>query len=115
MIRHCLALALKNDPELIREYEDHHKSIWPEVVASIKASGIRNMEIYRLGTRLFMILEVDDDFSFKEKAKADHANEVVQEWENLMWQYQEALPEAAKGEKWLLMTRIFDLHNFLQQ
>lgn len=105
-------MNLKNEPELIRQYEEHHKAVWPEIIRSIKDAGIEHMEIYRLGTRLFMIMDVQDDFSFEKKAKADHANKKVQEWEELMWKYQEALPEAAKGEKWMLMEKIFELNEF---
>jgi L-rhamnose mutarotase len=112
MKRYCLTLDLKNDPQLIREYEEHHRKIWPEIVESIKGAGINNMEIYRLGARLFMIMEVGDDFSFEKKAQADNANKKVQEWETLMWDYQQPLPEAAKGEKWILMNKIFDLNDF---
>jgi L-rhamnose mutarotase len=112
MKRYCLTLDLKNDPELIREYEEHHRKIWPEIVDSIKGSGIIGMEIYRLGTRLLMVMEVNDDFSFEKKAKADSINEKVQEWEQLMWDYQQPLPGAAKGEKWILMNKIFDLNDF---
>ena len=112
MKRYCLALDLKNDPDLIRQYEEHHKRIWPEIVESIKESGIEHMEIYRLGTRLFMLMEVNDDFSFEKKAQSDTTNMKVQEWEDLMWRYQQPLQEAAKGEKWLLMNKIFDLNDF---
>ncbi|MDQ6610467.1 MAG: L-rhamnose mutarotase, partial [Bacteroidota bacterium] len=62
--------------------------------------------------RLFMVMEVSDDFSFESKAVADGQNEKVQEWERLMWLYQEALPGAAEGEKWMLMNKIFDLNEF---
>jgi L-rhamnose mutarotase len=94
---------------LIQQYEEHHKAVWPEIIQSIKESGIENMEIYRHGTRLFMIMEVNDHFSFEQKAAADTNNKKVQEWEELMWNYQEALPEASKGEKWVLMDKIFEL------
>ena len=67
------------------------------------------MEIYRLGTRLFMIMETDDNFSFEKKGKADKANPKVVEWEELMWKYQQPLPQAKPGEKWLLMDQIFKL------
>ena len=77
MKRHCLALDLKDDDELIRQYEEHHKEVWPEVLQSIHDAGITTMEIYRLGTRLFMIMETDDDFSFETKSKADNTNERV--------------------------------------
>jgi L-rhamnose mutarotase len=109
MKRYCLTLSLKNDEALIRQYEEHHKKVWPEIIQSIKDSGIEQMEIYRLGTRLFMIMEVNDSFSFERKQQMDDGNPVVQKWEQLMWQYQEALPEATKGEKWMLMEKIFTL------
>jgi L-rhamnose mutarotase len=109
MKRYCLALDLLNDPELIRQYESYHKSIWPEIEASIKDAGILNMEIYRIENRLFMIIETSDDFSFETKSKMDEINSKVQEWESLMWNYQQALPSAKLGEKWLLMDKIFSL------
>jgi L-rhamnose mutarotase len=56
-----------------------------------------------------MIMEVNDSFSFERKQQMDDGNPVVQKWEQLMWQYQEALPEATKGEKWMLMEKIFTL------
>lgn len=109
MKRYTLALDLKDDPTLIKEYEDYHKQVWPEIVESIKNSGIQNMEIYRAGNRLFMIMETDDDFSLEHKALIDQYNPKVQEWETLMWKYQQALPYARQGEKWMLMTKIFQL------
>jgi L-rhamnose mutarotase len=109
--RYCLALQLKNNPDLIRQYEEHHKKVWPEIIASIKDSGIEQMEIYRLGTRLFMIMEVNDDFSFERKAAMDQNNNKVQKWEELMWKYQQPLEGAAEGEKWMLVDKIFDLND----
>ena len=107
--RFCLTLDLKDDPRLIAEYKRYHEQIWPEIVQSIKDSGILDMEIYRLGTRMFMIMEVTEDFSFEAKTEADRRNPKVQEWENLMWRFQSALPEAKPGEKWMRMERIFKL------
>jgi L-rhamnose mutarotase len=111
MQRYCLALDLKDDPALIEEYEQWHQSgnVWPEIKKSITDNGITNMEIYRLGNRLFMIMDTDDSFSFEEKATADAENAKVQEWETLMWKYQQALPWANAGEKWMLMKKIFEL------
>lgn len=107
--RYCLTLDLKNDPALIAEYRRYHQKIWPEIARSIKDSGILDMEIYLLGSRMFMIMEVGPDFSFAAKSKADAANPKVREWEELMWKFQQSLPEARAGEKWLLMERIFKL------
>ena len=107
--RYCLTLDLKNDPELIAEYKRYHQKIWPEITRSIKEAGIEDMEIYLLGTRMFMIMEVNEAFSFEAKKEADELNPKVQEWEALMWRFQQSLPEAKPGEKWLLMERIFSL------
>jgi L-rhamnose mutarotase len=107
--RYCLTLDLKDDPALIAEYRRHHYKIWPEITNSIKDAGILGMEIYLLGTRMFMIMEVDETFSFGAKAKADGANPKVREWEELMWKFQKPLQQAKPGEKWLLMERIFKL------
>jgi L-rhamnose mutarotase len=108
--RHCLTLDLKNDPQLIAEYKRHHKMVWPEIIRSVQAAGIEDLEIYLLGTRMFMIMEVNDRFSFEAKATADRENPRVQEWEELMWKFQQALSQAKPGEKWLPMERIFKLN-----
>ncbi|MCY7350703.1 MAG: L-rhamnose mutarotase [Cytophagaceae bacterium] len=108
MPRYALALDLKDDPALIAGYEAHHRAIWPEIRRSIHESGIERMEIYRLGNRLFMVMETDEDFSFTAKADADASNPTVQDWEALMWNYQQAVPTAQPGEKWVLMDLIFE-------
>ncbi|MGN6803832.1 MAG: L-rhamnose mutarotase [Ginsengibacter sp.] len=109
-MRYCLALDLKDDEKLIHEYEQYHEKVWPEIIASIKDAGITEMEIYRFANRLFMIMETDENFSFQKKNSMDNANPKVQEWEGLMWKYQQALPAAKPGEKWVLMKKIFDLN-----
>ncbi len=107
--RFCLTLDLKNDPKLIAEYKRYHEKIWPEITQSIKHSGIEDMEIYLLGTRMFMIVEVNEQFSFEAKAESDRTNPRVQEWEKLMGTFQQLLPGTKPGEKWLLMERVFKL------
>ena len=107
--RHCLTLDLKDDPKLIAEYKRYHQKIWPEITQSIKDSGIVDLEIYLLGTRMFMVMEFDEQFSFERKAKTDRENRKVREWEELMWKFQKPLSNAKPGEKWLLMERIFKL------
>lgn len=111
MKRFTLALDLKDDPDLIAEYEQWHtkERIWPEITDSIANAGITHMEIYRTGNRLFMIMETDDHFSFEQKAAADENNAKVQDWEQLMWKFQQPLPWAAPGEKWVLMDKIFEV------
>ena len=112
MKRYCLTLDLKNDAALIRQYEDYHRKVWPEIVESIKDAGINGMEIYRFGTRMFMIMEVDDSFSFERKQFLDKNNKKVVEWEELMLKFQQRLPGTAEGEKWMVMDKIFNLTDY---
>ena len=109
MNRYCLALDLRDDPEAIRLYDAYHANVWPEIKASIYDAGIADMEIYRTANRLFMIIEALPGFSFEAKATADAANPRVQEWERLMEQFQQALPWAKPGEKWVVMEKVFKL------
>jgi L-rhamnose mutarotase len=109
MKTYYLALDLKDDPALIAEYEAFHRIVWPEIIQSIKESGIEKMEIYRVNNRLFMIMETNDSFNFERKTTADAVNEKVQQWEALMWKYQQAMPGSKPGEKWVLMEKIFSL------
>jgi len=107
--RLCFALDLKNDSKLIQKYIAHHQNVWPEIIASIKESGIVSMEIYNISNRLFMIIDVNESFSIKAKTKKDKDNPKVQEWETLMETFQQKLPGTANGEKWIQMNKIFEL------
>ena len=90
-------LDLVDDEKLIAEYEAYHQQVWPEIKKSISDAGIVQMEIYRFANRLFMIMEVNDEFNFAKKAAADAANPKVQEWEQLMWKYQQAITRKQAG------------------
>jgi L-rhamnose mutarotase len=109
--RYCLTLDLKDDPALIAEYRRYHEPghIWPEVGDALREAGVLSSEIYLLGTRMVMVLETVDAFSFEAKAAIDGASERVQDWERLMWKFQKPLPGSKPGEKWLLMEKIFEL------
>lgn len=111
MKRYCMALDLVDDPNLIAEYERWHtaENGWPEITKSIKDAGITDMQIYRIGNRLVMILETIDGYVAEEKAAMDAGNPKIQAWERLMWKYQRPLPWAKEGEKWVMMDQIFQL------
>jgi L-rhamnose mutarotase len=105
------ALDLNDNPELIAEYERWHQPdlIWPDVLESLRSSGIEDAEIFRTHNRLVLALDVPVNFSPDEKAAADAVNERVIAWETMMWKYQKPLPWARPGEKWVRMQRIFSL------
>lgn len=109
MTRYCLTLDLKDDEDLIREYERLHEDVWPEIKESILSSGIVSMQIYRFTCRLFMIMDVNENFSFERKSLSDANNSKVQEWEDLMWRFQQPVKGAKQGEKWVLMNKIFEM------
>ncbi len=110
MKRYSLTVDLKDDAALIAEYEAIHRAIWPEIRKSIVESGITDMQIFRLGNRLFMIMETEDDFSFERKGAMDAANAKVQEWEQMLWKFQQPIAGSKPGEKWILMKQIFSLN-----
>lgn len=107
MRKYCLACDLKDNESLIRSYDEYHKNVWPEIKESLQQAGILEMEIYRTGNRLFMIIQVETNFSFERKAALDLANPIVQKWETLMSEFQKQIPWAKPDVKWLLMDRVF--------
>lgn len=109
MNKYCFTLDLKDDPELIKAYDEWHRQVWPEIIASIKNAGVTQVEIYRYNNRLMMLMEVDESYSPDRKAAMDAENERVQEWETMMWKYQQAVPGARLGQKWVMMNKIFEL------
>ena len=107
--RYCQTLDLKNDPALIAEYVKRHANIWPEIKAGISEVGILEMQIFLLGTRLFMIVETPLDFDWN-SAMAKLATLPRQaEWEEYMSMFQISSPGATSSEKWKLMDEIFHL------
>jgi L-rhamnose mutarotase len=104
--RFCYALDLIDDAALIAEYEARHTpgSVWPAVVAHIRAQGAERMEIWRAGDRLMMIVDAVGGYPRPVPAPPE-----IDRWERLMWRFQRPLPFASAGEKWAQMAQIFDL------
>ncbi|MEM9673391.1 MAG: L-rhamnose mutarotase [Bacteroidota bacterium] len=106
---YALTVNLKDDPEVIQQYEEYHAHVWPEVLSALKEVGIHDMKIYRLGRRLFMFMLTEDDFD----PDVDFPRYLTlhprcQEWEDLMGTFQEKVPEAQPDEKWVQMKKVFE-------
>ena len=109
-MRHCLMLDLHDDPALIAEYERLHHAIWPEVAAHIRSHGVTGMAIYRLGTRLCMVMDTDDAvFDAERMARAAATDPRLVAWEQAMWRFQVPTPWTPAGTKWTAAPPIFDL------
>jgi L-rhamnose mutarotase len=108
-MRHVLFLDLRDDPALIEQYEAHHRAVWPEVQAHLHAQGVTHLEIWRLGTRLCMLMETDDArFDAARMAAAEGSDPRLAAWEALMWRFQAPTPWTPAGRKWTPAARIFD-------
>jgi L-rhamnose mutarotase len=104
-------MELCNDPILIEAYKEAHAkgAAWPEITQGMKDVGIIDMEIYLIGTKLFMIMDTVDDFDH-DKAMTELATKPRQsEWEAHMSQFQDSSAEATADQKWQLMERIYKM------
>ena len=108
MKRYCQILTLVDDPALIEKYVEVHAHVWPEIIAGQHEVGILQMQIWRHGRSLFMIMDTRDEFDF-ERDMARLAQLPRQaEWEAYVAQFQGCSASARSDEKWQLMERIFD-------
>jgi L-rhamnose mutarotase len=109
MTRHVLAVDLKDDPSIVASYLEHHQRVWPEVLRSLKASGIEGMEIYVLGRRLVMFVDTNGADLRQSLAAHQASDPRVAEWEALMKSMQEPAPGCLPGEWWAQMQPVFRL------
>ena len=111
-MQHVLALDLKDDPALIAEYEAHHRAVWPEVQAHLRRHGVLEMKIYRLGTRMVMVMHTDDGvYDAARMQAASESDPVLAEWEALMWKFQAPTPWTPAGKKWIELAKVFDFRS----
>ena len=107
MKRYCQTLTLVDNEELSAQYVEAHAHVWPEIIEGQRQVGILDMQIYRKGRQLFMIMDVKDDFDFaRDMAKLSTLPRQA-EWEAYVAQFQGCSTDARSDEKWQLMERIF--------
>ena len=108
MKRYCQTLTLVDNPELVEKYIEVHSHVWPEVIAGQHEVGILQMQIYRLGRSLFMIMDTVDDFDFARDMARLAGLPRQAEWEAYVSQFQGCAAGASSAEKWQMMEKIFD-------
>ena len=109
----AMTLDLVDDPEVIERYKAYHREVWPEVISGLRSIGVARMKIFLLGTRMFMYLEVPDDFDLATDFQAyTDSSPRAKEWDELMRNFQSQVPEAKEGEWWAGMEEVFDIDWF---
>ena len=109
----AMTLDLVNDPEVIAKYKAYHREVWPAVISGLRSIGVGRMKIFLLGTRMFMYLEVPDDFDLATDFQAyTDSSPRAKEWDELMRNFQSQAPEAKEGEWWAGMEEVFDIDWF---
>ena len=109
--RYVFTINLKADPGIAETYARHHRDVWPEVQTSLRQAGVEQMDIYLLGRRVVMVVEMRDGVDYR-SAFASHASSSprVAEWERLMKSLQEPASEASAGDWWSAMMPVFHLN-----
>jgi L-rhamnose mutarotase len=110
--RFCKTLTLKDDPQLIADYKKVHSpgETWPEISQGMRDVGILNMEIYILGTRLFMIMDTVPDFDHEKAMKELAVKPRQSEWEAYVSRFQNTSAEATADDKWQVMECIYEMN-----
>jgi L-rhamnose mutarotase len=114
MSRYVFTVNLRDEPHVVDAYLRHHREVWPEVQASLRTAGVEQMDIYLLGRRLVMIVELRQGLDYR-TAFLSHASSSprVAEWERLMKSLQEPAAEGRAGEWWAAMEPVFHLNKDL--
>ena len=109
MKRYAMTVMLRDDPEVIRRYEEYHASAWPEVNSGLLKCGILRIFIYRFGRQLFMYMETGDDFDMDRDLPKYMEDPKAREWDEMMADFQETVPGAPEGSKWVEMKEVYAL------
>ena len=111
--RYCQTLSLRDNPELIAAYKKAHskEEAWPEIRAGIREVGILEMEIYIIGSKLFMIVETPLDFDWNTAMEKLAKVPRQAEWEDYVAKFQQCAEGATSDEKWQMMERMFYLYD----
>ena len=110
MKTYAMALDLIDDPEVIEEYKEHHRHVWPEVKQGLKKIGISEMKIFLTGCRLFMFLRTEDEFDLEKDFQSyTDTSPRARMWDDLMRNFQQKIPSAKIEDWWVPMEEVFNL------
>ena len=103
-----MAMVIGIKPEHIAEYKRLHAETWPEILAQISASNIRNYSIYlREPENLLFGYWEYHGTDFAADAAKMAADPVTQKWWDICMPMQDPLDTRAEGEWWAMMEEVF--------
>ncbi len=99
-------MTLRLRPEHEPAYRRFHQAVWPEVIAQITRSNIRNYSIFLREAQLFAYFEyIGTDFKADMQRMASDPK--TQEWWAIMEPMQHPYPDRAEGEWWSNLEEVF--------
>ena len=107
MKRFAMTVLLKDDPEVIRRYDEYHANPWPEVRMGLVRCGVRRLFIYRRRRHLFLFMETAGNFSLERDMPKYMDDPKVREWDEIMQNLQEPVEGAPRGSTWIEMKEVF--------
>lgn len=103
-----IGFTLKVKQELIEEYKQHHRDVWPDMLDALRATGWHNYSLFmREDGLLFGYFETPESLEAAQAAMAD--TEVNERWQGKMGPYFE-IPEGAHPDKMFVeLEEVFHL------
>ena len=100
-------MDLADDPATLAAYDQAHApgNTPPEVIAAQLRHGIAELQIYRAGCRLVMLMDVTPDFDPEALDAERHGQAAIDQWHVRMGALQR--PPFADGEAWPEAVRVF--------
>ncbi len=105
MNRYCFLLQVR--PELLDEYRDRHRDVWPEMLAALAAAGWHNYSLFARDDGLLVGYVEAEDLTAAQAAMA--ATEVNARWQAEMGRFFTGLDGRGPDEGFLLLDQVFHL------
>jgi L-rhamnose mutarotase len=105
MARYCFLLQVR--PELLDEYQERHRAVWPEMLRALRDTGWRNYSIFARPDGLIVGYVEADDLAAAQQAMA--RTEVNARWQAEMSNYFVGLDGHGPDESFEVLGEIFNL------